>query len=186
MAVRDQSRPNQTEPVAQRRRWRRWGAVIGGALLAGYVAVCVAIYLLQDRLIYFPNRNMVLTPRDVKLDFEDLTLPTADGTSIHAWLIPHAEAKGTVIITYGNASNMSEQVGTGRTFHRLGFSVLLFDYPGYGQSEGAPSEAALYEAAEAVWNYVTETRAEPAGRVVLFGRSLGGSERAAPASARGC
>ena len=60
-------------------------------------------------------------------------------------------------------------------FHRLGFSVLIFDYRGYGRSTGKPSEAGLYQDAQAAWDHLTRQRGIPPGRIVLFGESLGGA-----------
>jgi len=59
-------------------------------------------------------------------------------------------------------------------FRRLGFDVLLYDYGGYGNSTGKPSEGRCYADVRAMWRYLTESRAIPAERIVLFGRSLGG------------
>ena len=60
-------------------------------------------------------------------------------------------------------------------FNRLGYSMLLFDYRGYGSSGGAPTEQGTYRDAEAAWQYLTEQRHLPACSIVLFGESLGGA-----------
>lgn len=152
-------------------RLRRLAVII----LLTYVGVCVIIGLLQRHLIYFPTRDYDATPRDVGLEFEDLTLSTADGVSIAAWYVPHPEPKGSLIFCHGNAGNMSDRLHSIKLLHGMGVNVLVFDYRGFGRSEGRPSEQGTYSDAVAVWRYLVETRGELPGRVILFGRSLGGA-----------
>jgi hypothetical protein len=95
-----------------------------------------------------------------------------------AWVIrsPAADTLGRwLLICHGNGGNISE---AGRPFHyaalrELGLNLLAFDYRGYGESGGVPSEAGLYRDAQAAWQYLTETERVPANRIVLFGHSLG-------------
>ncbi len=145
-----------------------------GTILAAYVLICVAIFFFQGHLVYFPTRDYPATPTDtVGLPFEDVTLTTEDGLSLAAWYVPHREAKGTVLFCHGNAGNMAGRCQTLKSFHRLGYAVLIFDYRGYGRSTGTPDEEGLYRDAEAAWRYLTEARGETPERIVLFGRSLG-------------
>jgi fermentation-respiration switch protein FrsA (DUF1100 family) len=80
-----------------------------------------------------------------------------------------------LLICHGNAGNISE---VGRPYHyaglrALGLSLFAFDYRGYGESEGMPSEAGLYRDADAAYRYLRETMAVPPSRIVVFGHSLG-------------
>jgi fermentation-respiration switch protein FrsA (DUF1100 family) len=109
------------------------------------------------------------------LPFEDLTLTAAGGTSIAAWYIPHPGDPATVIYCHGNGGSLPGWLGAAKSLYTLGFSVLLFDYPGYGRSGGRPTEAGLYAAADAAWDFLTDQRGLPASRIVVFGRSLGGA-----------
>lgn len=145
------------------------------AVLIGYLGACVLAAMLQSRLVYFPSRDYALTPTDVGLDFEDLTLETADGVSIAAWYVPHADPKGSVIFCHGNAGNISDRLPGVKLLHSMGVNVLAFDYRGFGRSKGKPSETGTYKDAEAAWRYLVEARGESPQRVVLFGRSLGGA-----------
>lgn len=144
-------------------------------VLATYAGVCVLINLLQAKLIYYPSKGYDAVPTDIGLAFEDLTLRTADGVNIAAWYIPATDAPGTVIFFHGNAGNMTHRLQSIKVLHRMGLSVLIIDYRGYGRSEGKPSEIGTYEDAEAAWRYLTETRGESPERIALFGRSLGGA-----------
>jgi len=163
-------------PPRPRRRGRRLLTIVVVTLALAYVGICVGVYLGQTQLLYFPSRSYGLRPKDAALPYEDLKLPTPAGTTIAAWYIPLpvGTPKGSVIFCQGNAGNMSEQVGSAKSFSRLGYNVLLFDYEGYGGSTGEPNEAGTYRAAEAAWNYLTQTRGERPERIVVFGRSLGG------------
>jgi fermentation-respiration switch protein FrsA (DUF1100 family) len=152
-------------------RVKRLAAIV----LLTYLGVCVLVALLQSRLIYFPTRGYPVTPADVGLTFEDLTLTTNDGISIAAWYVPHPEAKGTILFCHGNAGNISDRLHSIKVLQAMGMNVLIFDYRGYGRSTGRPSERGTYEDADAAWRYLTETRGQPPDRIVPFGRSLGGA-----------
>jgi len=160
-------RPRRTTVV----RLRRLGIIV----LAAYVAVCIVVGLFQRRLIYFPTREYEFVPTDVGLSFEEVTLTGGDGVRLCAWLIPHQAPKGTVLFFHGNGGNISHRLVAVKTWHNLGYTVLILDYRGYGRSEGTPSEAGLYRDAQAAWRYLTESRGEKADRIILFGESLGGA-----------
>lgn len=139
-----------------------------------YVGVCVLVSLFQRRLVYFPSRSYDGTPRDVGLEYEELTLTTSDGVSIGAWYVPSPKAKGSAIFCHGNAGNISHRLEWINLLHDLGLNVLIFDYRGFGRSEGRPSEKGTYEDAETAWRHLVDTRGESPDRIILFGRSLGG------------
>lgn len=152
----------------------RLGRLVLGTIVAGYVLICAAIFFFQGHLIYFPAPNCAAAPMNmVGLPFEEVTLTTADDLSLAAWYVPHLEAQGTVLFCHGNAGNMAGRCQTLKSFHRLGYAVLIFDYRGYGGSTGTPDEAGLYCDAETAWRYLTEAGGEAPERIVLFGRSLG-------------
>ncbi len=168
----------ETESEGWEWRCSGWGRRIRRLILVvvlTYLGVCVLVGLLQSRLIYFPTRGYPVAPSDIGLDFEDLTLRTNDGVSIAAWYVPHVDPKGSVIFCHGNAGNMSDRLHSVKLLHGMGLNVVIFDYRGFGRSEGRPSEQGTYEDAEAAWRYLIETRGESPRRVILFGRSLGGA-----------
>jgi pimeloyl-ACP methyl ester carboxylesterase len=80
-----------------------------------------------------------------------------------------------LLFCHGNAGNISDRLGFIRFFNRLGLSVFIFDYRGYGESSGSPSEQGIYRDTEAAWNYLEEARRIDPQKIVVFGRSLGGS-----------
>lgn len=146
-------------------------------LALAYGGLAALLFLFQDNLAYYPQigREIYATPREHGLDYEPLTLATPDGERLDAWFIPAPQARGTVLFLHGNAGNLSHRMDSIAMFHRLGFGVLIFDYRGYGRSTGKPSEAGLYQDAQAAWDHLTRQRGIPPGRIVLFGESLGGA-----------
>jgi fermentation-respiration switch protein FrsA (DUF1100 family) len=128
----------------------------------------------QPSMVFFPAPELDAAPSNWGLEYEDVRFTTTDGLSLHGWYVPHAEAKRTVLFLHGNAGNISHRGESIAIFHRLGLNVLIFDYRGYGQSQGRPSETGLYRDADAAWRYLTESRGTKDSDIVVFGRSLGG------------
>jgi uncharacterized protein len=143
----------------------------------GYAALALLVFFAQSRLIYYPGigRDMVATPKQAGLAYEPVKISTADGETLHGWFVPAAAAKGTVLFFHGNAGNISHRMEYLLMFHRLGYDTFIFDYRGYGESSGAPSESGTYLDAQAAWRYLTETKHIPPARIALFGESLGGA-----------
>jgi len=142
-------------------------------LLVFYLAFLITIYFMQDRMIYFPEREILITPTDIGLTYEEVSLHTKDNVTIAGWYIPAAHEKGALLFCHGNAGNISHRMESISIFHNLGLSVLIFDYRGYGNSEGKPSEKGTYLDAEAAWNYLLEVKQKSPDRIIVFGRSLG-------------
>ncbi|WP_202812106.1 alpha/beta hydrolase [Sulfuricella sp. T08] len=148
-----------------------------GVLAAAYAGLVGVLYFSQSSMVYYPEigREMVVTPRQAGLDYEDVKLVAADGVALHGWFVPSDQSHGTVLFLHGNAGNISHRIDSLLMFHRLGYSTLIIDYRGYGNSSGKPSEQGTYEDAEAAWRHLTETRKIPSNTIVLFGESLGGA-----------
>jgi fermentation-respiration switch protein FrsA (DUF1100 family) len=141
-----------------------------------YVALLLFVWFGQSSLLYLPSlptRELAATPQSIGLAYDDVTLRTEDGVRLHGWFVPAPTPRATLLFFHGNAGNISHRLDSLRIFHRLGLSVFIFDYRGYGRSDGSPSEAGTRNDARAAWRYITDTRAVPASEVVLFGRSLG-------------
>ena len=140
-----------------------------------YLSVVLLVYFGQSRLIYYPVQKISYTPDAIGLDYTPVNIATTDGEALHGWWVSAPDAKGTVLFFHGNAGNISHRINYLKMFERLGYNTLLFDYRGYGQSTGTPTESGTYLDAQAAWRYVTETQGIAAERIVLFGESLGGS-----------
>ncbi len=146
-------------------------------VLAGYGLLVVAVYFLQGRMLYLPNtpgRTLNAAPIDAGMEYEDISIETADGIVLHGWFVGGRSSQ-VLLFFHGNAGNISHRLESIRQFHDLGLSVLIIDYRGFGQSGGNSSEKGLYQDAEAAWRHLTEDRAYAANDIIIFGRSLGGS-----------
>jgi fermentation-respiration switch protein FrsA (DUF1100 family) len=146
-------------------------------IAAGYGLVLAIVYLMQGRMLYLsnvPGRTLTMTPADARMDYEDVSIETADGVTLHGWFIA-GRSRRVLIFFHGNAGNISHRLDSIRQFQNLGLSVLIIDYRGYGQSTGRTTESGIYRDADAIWRYLTETRGVRPNNVVIFGRSLGAS-----------
>lgn len=152
-----------------------WHAL--GILAVAYGGFALLLAIFQSRLVFYPEtgREVVATPGQIGLQYEDIQLKTADDIGLHGWYVPAPQPRGTVLFLHGNAGNISHRLDSVQMFHRLGYSTLIFDYRGYGNSGGTPTEQGTYRDAEAAWRYLTEQRHTPSCRIVLFGESLGGA-----------
>ena len=154
-------------------------ALSAARLLAVLVALYLAFGLLArvtnviNHFIYFPERDIFQDPSDFGLEFEDVYLTTSDGVRIHGWFVPGSGGP-TLVWFHGNGGNISHRVDNIAGLHgRLGVSILIIDYRGYGLSEGSPTEQGTYLDAEAAVAHALSRPDVDPERVVLFGRSLG-------------
>ncbi len=155
--------------------WYEW--LFRGLRLFGgiYVGLLLVLLFGQTRLMYFPSRQIINTPKDTGLDYEDLRLMTSDGVRIAAWWIPGEHPQTPVILfAHGNGGNISYRLPYMRIFQQMGLASLFFDYRGYGESEGEPSEQGTYLDGSASWQYLTQTRGIAPQRIIIYGESLGG------------
>ena len=146
--------------------------------LVGYLGIGLFLYLMQSRLVHLPNipgRELLTTPAELGLDYREVRFGTADGMTLHGWYLPAPSSRGVLLFCHGNAGNISHRLDSLAIFHDLGLEVLIFDYRGYGLSEGNPEEAGLYRDAQAAMDYLLKERDIDPQRIVVFGRSLGGA-----------
>lgn len=106
---------------------------------------------------------------------DDEWFRTRDGVRLHGWLFRAADPQAPLIVWFhGNGGNITDRAPIAVDLARAGASVLLFDYRGYGRSEGTASESALYDDADAAYRLATNELHVPPERIVLYGESLGG------------
>ena len=151
-------------------------------ILLGLLILNGWMYLQQAAMTFFPDRLLGATPASWGLAYEDVFLTAEDGVKLHGWYLPRPGSDRVLLFLHGNAGNISHRGESIAVFHRLGLNVLIFDYRGYGQSQGEPSERGLYQDAAAAWDYLIETRGFAGENIILFGRSLGGAVAARLAS----
>ncbi|HSD50007.1 MAG TPA: alpha/beta fold hydrolase [Candidatus Methylomirabilis sp.] len=149
-------------------------------LLAGILGTSMLLGL-ERYLIYIPERTLEMTPRSEGLAYQDIRFPASDGLKLHGWLIPAPNARVTLVWFHGNAGNISHRVDNIKQLHRflnrsLIPNIFIFDYRGYGQSEGGVSdlsEEATYRDAEGALTYLRTRQDLAPTKIVYFGRSLG-------------
>ncbi len=143
-----------------------------------YLGLTVLLFFFQARLLFFPSTDIYRTPDSAGWQYEDLLLSVGDETT-HAWWIPNPIATAnTVLFSHGNAGNIADRLESCAQFRDLGLNILIYDYGGYGQSTGSPSEQRCYADARAAWKWLTQEKQIAPEHIILFGRSLG----AGPAS----
>ncbi len=140
-------------------------ACLVGAASAG----CVASF------IYFPEAEIRPVPEQLGIAPQWEFFNTDDGVRLSAWFVPAPNARGVILFFHGNGGNVSHYAHDLAIFRKLGFSGFSVDYRGYGKSEGTPSETGTYLDAEAAWRHIVNRMGVPPDRIVIFGRSLGGS-----------
>jgi pimeloyl-ACP methyl ester carboxylesterase len=162
-----------------RRSWKHRAArlLLGAAYC--YLGVVLVLLWLENRFLFAATGaadGWAVPPPGLAV--EDVDLTSADGTRLHAWWSTPPgwrTADGALLFCHGNGGNLSHRGGYfAELFRHLNAGVLLIDYPGYGRSGGSPSEKGCYAAGDAAYDWLTVTRGVPAGRVVLYGGSLGG------------
>ena len=131
----------------------------------------------ENANLYFPDRQVDITPRVFGLDYEDVAFVAEDGTRLTGWHVKAPKGAPKPILTtlffHGNGGNIGNRVEKVRILHRLGLAVFIFDYRGYGKSAGSPSERGLYADAAAAYRTLTGPLRVPPESILLHGESLG-------------
>jgi hypothetical protein len=148
-------------------------------VLVAYAGACWYLWSYQRSFVFLPTRDFVQTPADLALPFEDVSIPvgTSPPSLLHGWWLPADVASAPVVLyLHGNDHNIGSSVEAVALLLRMEFSVLLVDYRGYGKSGGEfPTEAQVYEDAEASWNYLIRDRHADPAKTFIYGQSLGGA-----------
>ncbi len=128
---------------------------------------------LQDRLIFAPQKIDENAARAVlRAGIREIEIRAADGTTLHGWLARAEKTPAPLLIYFGgNAEEVSWMTAAAANFPGIG--LLLMNYRGYGLSEGAPSEAALFADALAIFDAMAKRPAIDPARIGAIGRSLG-------------
>jgi fermentation-respiration switch protein FrsA (DUF1100 family) len=177
MELESEARAAPPRRAAERRkpRWYqlRWRVIL--ALPIAYLFCVVIAMIFEEAMIFFPERYPVGDWQADWLAREDAWFEADDGVKIHGWYAGHEDPRAVILFCHGNAGNVTHRADTLHALHEhIGASVLIFDYRGYGRSEGKPSEKGVLADARAAraWLAQREGVAEP--DVVVMGRSVGG------------
>ncbi|MCH7622841.1 MAG: alpha/beta hydrolase [Nitrospinae bacterium] len=148
-----------------------------GGILALLLLYAVFLVACEDKIIYHPHKypQGIWNPSSFNVKVEDVFFQAKDGTKLHGWYIPSANAQATLLWFHGNAGNLTHRLENIQQLQPLALNIFIFDYRGYGKSEGKPSEAGIYQDSQAAYDYlIREKNVVPLENLFLFGRSLGG------------
>ncbi len=142
------------------------------------VILCLALSGCTS-LFFQPMKPLLRTPADIHLEYQDVFFHSSDGTRLHGWFLPATggedKARGTVLFLHGNAENVSTHIGSVYWLPDRGFNVFLFDYRGYGQSEGTAYLQGAMQDIEAALRWLQEKPDIDPASIVVLGQSLGGA-----------
>lgn len=138
----------------------------------GYASLCGLVWWKQTSLMFFPSRELLATPKDAGLQYEQWWLEVEPGVRLSAWKMAGKQGQPWVLVCHGNGGNISHRLELAHRLHELGLGVVLFDYRGYGQSSGQlHRESDLLADAQAVYDRLVGDSGQPP---ILYGESLGG------------
>ncbi|HWV68354.1 alpha/beta hydrolase [Chitinophaga sp.] len=150
----------------------KWVLKTIGVLLLLYAAVCVLVYFIQERLLFFPERLPAGYMFHFPEPFEERTIPTGDGAQLNALLFKSGGSKGLIFYLHGNAGSLRSWGEVAGTYTQLGYDVLIFDYRGYGKSTGKiHSEQQFYADAQIVYDSIKTSYGE--NKIIILGYSVG-------------
>lgn len=132
-----------------------------------YVGLVLLVRFSSESLIFLPH------PASYKDNADILKIESANGSKISALYLPNPSAKFTVLVSHGNAEDLGDDRYWLEDLREAGFSVLAYDYQGYGTSQGNPGEKVLYEDETAAYDFLTVNLKVPPERIILLGRSVG-------------
>lgn len=142
-------------------------AVLPLSLLAAYGCTLLNSYILV------PKQKLTFTPAKYRMAYQEVWFPAQDGVELNGWFLPGRPDQPLVLLFHGNAGNLSDNVEYLNLLHGCGFPLFIFDYRGFGKSQGeALKERDLYRDARGALTYL-EQRGWSRDRIIFFGQSLG-------------
>lgn len=163
-----------TERASLSKHLRRYLWRVTCTAIVSYLAICLFMVAMETQLVY-PVPSPRESPSAEDFGFEDVRFASADGTSLHGWFYPHKNARLGILYCHGNGEDITYNADLVRWYHdNLSASVFIFDYRGYGQSEGSPHEEGLIADGLAAQEWLAKRMRFEPDELVLIGRSLGG------------
>ena len=151
-------------------------------MMLGRISLLILIFLFsifaylkyfEKKGIYYPRKDIVVTPANCGIKYEDTFFASEDGLRLNGWFIPAENPRGTLLFCHGNAGNISHRLEIIRIFNQLNLNVFIFDYRGYGKSQGIPTERGLYLDAQAAYQYLLNRQDINRKAIVIYGKSIG-------------
>ncbi len=179
-----------TSTTGERITWTSFlGRILRRAIFLAlfcYAAPCLLLMAMESRLIYLPPATSIPLQQAETLGGEGVWFTAEDQTKLHGWFFRQGNTDRAILYFHGNGEDANQNLWLGAQFRdRLNASVLVFDYRGYGQSEGAPNEKGVISDGIAAQRWLAKrVNLEPI-EIILFGRSLGGAVAVAAAEQLG-
>lgn len=160
-------------PVEKRRKWL--------VRLGKFALVLLILFMLlrwfEHTQTYHPSRAFLAGAADLERPWEDVNFVASDGVKLHGWFFPansnSPRVHLAVLYCHGNGGNISHRLGSYEALLAAGVNLFTFDYRGYGNSQGKPSEAGTYLDAQAAHAWLRQ-KGFAAANIIAFGESLGG------------
>ena len=138
--------------------------------------VWLGTQLFAHRSVYPKSRTFRAGPEDTDLEIEDIDFCAEDGTALHGWWFPKPDARGVFLVCHGNAGNVSDRIWIPEDLRDVPLEIFVFDYRGYGKSQGFPTERGTGQDVLAAYEVVrSRLGVEEDVPVIVYGRSLGGA-----------
>lgn len=141
-----------------------------------FIGLTIVLAGCIERMFFYPDAALYSSPEREGVRAENVEFRSADGSRLHGWFLPASgSAKATVLHLHGNAANISNHLPLVSWLPARGYHVLMFDYRGFGRSQGKPTLDGVVDDALAALA-ILRTRPEvDASRLIVFGQSLGGA-----------
>ena len=152
-------------------------------VIAVFIVLALLVRLFEPRFAFFPVVGETVTPHQFGIKHDSLSIATQDGEQLRGWALVHAAPRAYIVYFHGNGGNLSGWAPIVAGIARQGYSVLAFDYRGYGNSTGRPTEYGLYRDVDAVVERFWSGSPQHVP-VVYWGRSLGAAMAAYAATVR--
>lgn len=157
-------------------KYKKTCIVLVALCLLFYSMICLYLYYVQDNMIFFPQpvyENELVLLKDRYKNVEDVKIKSVDGVELSGWYVDNSKAEKSPLVIYfgGNAEEVSHLIGEQEQFN--GWSMVLMNYRGYGNSQGQPSEKALFSDALQIYDYFLKRKGIDPDRIVVMGRSIG-------------
>jgi fermentation-respiration switch protein FrsA (DUF1100 family) len=154
--------------------------------LIAYAVVVVLLVAMENRLVYMPPTHRDSRAEAKSLGAEEVWFQADDGTKLHGWLFPRENAKHAIVYFHGNGEDADHNLEWAAELRdRLQATVFVFDYRGYGHSEGHPYETGVISDGIAAQRWLADRLKLDTADIVLYGRSLGGGVAVAAAEQLG-
>ena len=150
-------------------KWPHW-AILIPILVAAFYYFYPKI---ENFFIFFPQKSFDFAPESFQLNYRDAYFTTEDGKTLHGWFFPGRMDHPVILHFHGNAGNISHRLDLVGHFLQKRLQVFIFDYRGFGKSQGRPSEQGLYLDGMAAYDYLVQKEGILPGKIVLHGHSIG-------------